>query len=369
MLTIGIVEIAFRARLQFDHEATDESIELEEDVNRGLDLSRRRIGIAGQVRGYAEFQVEYDLQDDEDPWRDVYVNYSQFDEVQFQLGKFKLPFSLDENTSATNLDFVYRSLAASTLAPGRDIGWMVHGRVVKSILRYEFGSFEHDGAQRAAEELHARVRRPHRGGPDRRAAVPPVGDGGGGSARRRRLDVERCARGLLGAARRNGPRAAVLLVGVLRRGRAEAARLRDAVAARPVQREGRVHEGRRTSGSARASRTPTCRRCARGAGTSAARGRSRARKRPTGSTRRSGRCSRAGSAPSRWARASRKLTFDSARDRRTAVNEPARRRDPRQQQQGAHVRRELVRQPLGESAVQRASRRRWPIPRRVRRRR
>ncbi len=65
MLTFGIVEIAFRARLQFDHEATDESIELEEDVNRGLDLSRRRIGIAGQVRRYAEFQVEYDLQDDD----------------------------------------------------------------------------------------------------------------------------------------------------------------------------------------------------------------------------------------------------------------------------------------------------------------
>ena len=194
-LTIGIVEIAFRARLQFDHEATDESIELDEDVNRGLDLSRRRIGIAGQVRRYAEFQVEYDLQDDADPWRDVYVNYTQFDEVQFQLGKFKLPFSLDENTSATNLDFVYRSLAASTLAPGRDIGWMVHGRVVKGIFRYEFGSFEHDGANARPKQLHARVRRPHRGGPDRRAAVPPVEDGGGGSARRRRLDVERsCSR-------------------------------------------------------------------------------------------------------------------------------------------------------------------------------
>jgi hypothetical protein len=40
-----------------------------------------------------------------------------------------LPSSLDENTSPTNLDFVYRSLAANQLPPGRDRGVMVHGRL------------------------------------------------------------------------------------------------------------------------------------------------------------------------------------------------------------------------------------------------
>jgi phosphate-selective porin OprO/OprP len=144
-LTLGIVEIAFRARLQFDGRQTDANIDLGDDTERGLDLARRRVGIEGQVGRYANYQVEYELQDPADPWRDVFVNYQQFDEIQFQYGKFKLPFSLDENTSATNLDFVYRSLAANTLAPGRDIGWMVHGRVVRSIFRYEFGIFEHDG--------------------------------------------------------------------------------------------------------------------------------------------------------------------------------------------------------------------------------
>jgi len=60
-------------------------------------------------------------------------------------GKFKLPFSLDENTSATNLDFVYRSRAATQLAPGRDRGVQLHGRVVRRVLRYELGVFERDG--------------------------------------------------------------------------------------------------------------------------------------------------------------------------------------------------------------------------------
>jgi hypothetical protein len=52
---------------------------------------------------------ETELNDNE-RWGDVYLDYRQFDAVRVQGGKFKLPFSLDENTSAANLDFVYRSM-------------------------------------------------------------------------------------------------------------------------------------------------------------------------------------------------------------------------------------------------------------------
>ena len=66
--------------------------------------------------------------------------------MQVQGGQFRLPFSLDENTGSTNLDFVYRSLAARQLAPGRDPGVMVHGRVLpRRLLRYEAGVFSDDG--------------------------------------------------------------------------------------------------------------------------------------------------------------------------------------------------------------------------------
>ena len=93
-------------------------------------MARKRIGVEGVIVGLFGFQVERELEED-DPWRDVYVNYQQFDAVQVMGGKFKLPFSLEENTSSTNLDFAYRSLAATYLAPGRDIGVMVHGRVAE----------------------------------------------------------------------------------------------------------------------------------------------------------------------------------------------------------------------------------------------
>jgi phosphate-selective porin len=85
----------------------------------------------------------------------VYVNYRPWSAFQVQAGKFKLPFSLDENTSATSLNLVRRSMAADQLAPGRDRGVMLHGRLFERVLRYEIGIFERDGE-------HARTDNPER---------------------------------------------------------------------------------------------------------------------------------------------------------------------------------------------------------------
>jgi len=119
--------IDFRARFQGDLRGSEASVDLAEDET-GLDIAKRRVGIAGEIRNAVDFQIEAELGSD-DLWRDVYANYKQYD-IQVQGGRFKLPFSLDENTSSTNLDFVYRSRAASELAPGRDLGLMLHGRVL-----------------------------------------------------------------------------------------------------------------------------------------------------------------------------------------------------------------------------------------------
>jgi phosphate-selective porin OprO/OprP len=133
--------IDFRARFQEDIRKSDALLT---DEDPTFDIARRRVGVEGEIRNVVEFQVERELVSG-DGWRDVFVNYKQFDGVQVQAGKFKLPFSLDENTSATNLDFIYRSRAATLLAPGRDRGVQVHGRVARRVLRYELGVFEHDG--------------------------------------------------------------------------------------------------------------------------------------------------------------------------------------------------------------------------------
>jgi phosphate-selective porin len=144
--------IDFRVRVQDEISRSDASADMS-DASAN-DRVRRRIGIEGEIANLIEFQVEREIEDD-DPWRDVYVDYRQFAAVRVQAGKFKLPFSLDENTGATNLDFANRSLAASHLAPGRDRGVMIHGRLLNSIVTYQAGLFDHDGR-------NARTRNPAR---------------------------------------------------------------------------------------------------------------------------------------------------------------------------------------------------------------
>jgi phosphate-selective porin OprO/OprP len=140
--------VDFRARFQGDLQGSDVERPDGDDVSvSSADISRKRIGIDGEILNIFDYQVEGELGADHDPWRDVYLNYKQYGFAEVQAGKFKLPFSLDENTSPTSLDFVYRSRIAALLAPGRDKGVMVHGRFLKrGLLRYEFGVFSEDGA-------------------------------------------------------------------------------------------------------------------------------------------------------------------------------------------------------------------------------
>jgi phosphate-selective porin OprO and OprP len=142
MVRFGDVRIDFHLKYQWDRR--ESSSDGSENEDWSSDLANRRVGVEGRLANTIVFQIERELAGN-DPWRDVFVNYAAFKPVQVQAGKFKLPLGLEENTSITNLDFVYRSLAANQLAPGRDRGVMAHGRVLRHIVRYEFGVFDHDG--------------------------------------------------------------------------------------------------------------------------------------------------------------------------------------------------------------------------------
>lgn len=138
----GKLRIELYARLQ--GEARTSQAAIERGGGDGFDVGRRRIGIAGEIGRRLEFQVERELEDI-NPWRDVYINYRAHQAAQLRAGQFKIPFGLEETTGGTKLDFVYRSLASSRLAPGRDSGLMAHGRLFKKVVGYEAGVFAHDG--------------------------------------------------------------------------------------------------------------------------------------------------------------------------------------------------------------------------------
>lgn len=120
-----------------------------------LEVHRMRVGIEGTLFRHLEYQVERELTERETsdpddkssktPWKDVYIEANYTPAAQVRAGKFKVPFSLDEMSSESELDFVSRSLGARYLSPGRDVGVEVHGRVWNRALNYFAGVFKQDG--------------------------------------------------------------------------------------------------------------------------------------------------------------------------------------------------------------------------------
>jgi phosphate-selective porin len=115
------------------------------DIGRddaALEWQDRRFGIEGTAFKHITFEVSRELTEDfegihdlgeKTAWKDVYVNYKISKELNIEGGRFKLPFGHEELKGETNLDFIYRSLAARVLSPGRDVGLMAHGIVACNI--------------------------------------------------------------------------------------------------------------------------------------------------------------------------------------------------------------------------------------------
>jgi phosphate-selective porin OprO and OprP len=130
------------------------------------EMHRNRFGVKGNLFKHIQYEIERELTEKEltekdlalgltpnSQWKDVNVNLTYVKNAQIQIGKFKVPFGLDELTSVTHNDFVYRSLGANYLAPGRDIGAMVHGSVYKHGLTYAAGVFQHDGDNARSKKI------------------------------------------------------------------------------------------------------------------------------------------------------------------------------------------------------------------------
>jgi phosphate-selective porin OprO/OprP len=131
------------------------------------ELHRNRFGIQGFIiNKHIEYEVEHEFTEKElsekdilngvtpsSRWKDVNVNLTFIKNAQVQIGKFKVPFGLDELTGVTHNDFIFRSLGANYLAPARDIGGQVHGRFFKRGLNYWVGVFQHDGDNARSKKI------------------------------------------------------------------------------------------------------------------------------------------------------------------------------------------------------------------------
>ena len=144
-LSVGsVLKLEFDARIESDERMATPAIGLDAAQ---FDWQHPRLGVTGTLWKKIRFELTRDPSegDTKSPWKDAYVELRATKAFEVEAGRFKLPFGREMLTGRTNLDFVYRSLAATELSPGRDIGVMTHGRLWGQGLAYQAGYFARDG--------------------------------------------------------------------------------------------------------------------------------------------------------------------------------------------------------------------------------
>ena len=107
--------------------------------NSSFYVRRARLCMQGTLYKYFDFKVESEFgKGTSGRLTDGYLNVRYFPQVQFKMGQYKQPFSLEELTSPNWIDFVEKSLA-NNLVPARDAGIMLHGDLFKGIINYGIG--------------------------------------------------------------------------------------------------------------------------------------------------------------------------------------------------------------------------------------
>ncbi len=103
-----------------------------------FDIRRARLGISGKFMGDWEYEVtgDYDATEDEDSGFDTELDtakiaYAGFKPLKITAGKFKMPFSLEEQTSSRFIDFMERSMVNTYGGVGKNLGFMLSGEPFK----------------------------------------------------------------------------------------------------------------------------------------------------------------------------------------------------------------------------------------------
>jgi len=119
-------------------------------------LRTARVGMKGKLTKHFDWEIEREITEDDNQkvifgdWKDVNIEWNTFDAIKIRGGRFKVPFGMEQTTGISDLDFAYRALGSTQIAPGRDRGLMAAGDLGR--FNYEVGIFDDDGDNAESNE-------------------------------------------------------------------------------------------------------------------------------------------------------------------------------------------------------------------------
>jgi len=132
MPAMAQVEAKLTGRVHYDMRSIKNGIDVIYDRDsasggNNYELRRARIGFTGSLNKQIQFEgVANAVGSTTNIIDTAFINYGYNQAGQVRVGRFKQPFSLEENTSSNNIDFMERSYV-NQITPGKKLGAMIHG--------------------------------------------------------------------------------------------------------------------------------------------------------------------------------------------------------------------------------------------------
>ncbi len=140
----GALDISVGGRIHVEASTSSPDPALEErfEFEDGVDWRRARLVLNGEFLDRFTFKIEHDIASGDIVPTEVFIEATPNDgAAAFRAGHFKEPFSLSILQSSNHYSFIARPAAATALAPGRNLGFMVHDRLVGDRVAWAVGAF------------------------------------------------------------------------------------------------------------------------------------------------------------------------------------------------------------------------------------
>ena len=144
------IEIRIGGRINLDWNFTLEGDEVRDAIEAPfafdetqpedqLFFRRSRIFIRGTLYKFVTFKAEYDFAEEVATFTDVYLGLQDIPYLgEILVGRFKVPFSLEELTSSRFVTFQERSLPTEAFAPSRELGVYVGNSLLDDRMTWAF---------------------------------------------------------------------------------------------------------------------------------------------------------------------------------------------------------------------------------------
>ncbi len=136
------ISVGGRVHVEASTSSPDPALEERFEFEDGVDWRRARVVLNGEFLDRFTFKIEHDFASGDIVPTDVFIEATPTDgEATLRVGHFKEPFSLSIQQSSNNHSFIARPAAVTALAPGRNLGFMVHDRLVGDRVAWAVGAF------------------------------------------------------------------------------------------------------------------------------------------------------------------------------------------------------------------------------------